>query len=220
MKKLAVLLTLCVLVMGVSAQAAETFIRANDVVSATYYYHNTDPVTWHGNYFGQEVKNFWKFPLATLAAEASEGNSIQINSATLILICESSYPSSQMPTQTLYQVQDNNWEEGFTIENAPQFNDAITTFGYTDSFGGIYVDVKDYLQSRLDSDATHIAFGGYGISPYVDEDDKNMFRMVSLGYGYDEHYAPKIIIDYTVVPEPVTLITLALGGLALVRRKK
>ncbi len=219
MKRMTGLVALCILAMGVSAQATEMTIYVAENTSVTYYYHLTDAVTWHGNYFGQDVKTFWKFDLSSLAVPP--GSSIQINSAVFHLCGESSYPSSiPLPTQTMYQTS-SVWPAGFTTTNAPAFGPALGTYTYPGGFTGTDIDCKDYLQSTLNSGETLMSFGSEGASTYVDSNDMRMFRMIGKDYTYyGLGYIPQLLIDYTVVPEPASLIMLALGGLTLIRRKK
>ncbi|NLE28312.1 MAG: hypothetical protein GX629_01425 [Phycisphaerae bacterium] len=184
------------------AMGGETAIKASRVVTATASYHMEQYVSWHGNYYGAEVKNFWQFPLESLASQIPDDGSIQINSATLVIHGEHQYPGTQHATQTIYETS-SDWLPDFTTANAPAFGDEIGTFDFPSGFTGVYIDCKDYLQSVLDTGDTVISFGGYGISDYVDEIEQNMVRMIALGYpDTNDHYAPRLDINYTIIVPP------------------
>jgi hypothetical protein len=196
MKKIATMSLVFLCLAGLSAQAIETTIYVAEDTSASYV-GLKDSVTWHGNYCAANVKTFWKFALAELAVPP--GCIIQINSANFRLHGESSY-GNNLPTETVYQVLDNNWTAGnFTIDNAPALGPALGSYTYPGGFVSVYIDCKDYLQSVLNAGGTRISFGSQASNVYVDETNPNRFRMIGKTYTqYGIAYTPRLDIDYTI----------------------
>jgi hypothetical protein len=202
------LAVLFVLLMRVSAGWGNevTSIAVEDATVTTEYLveGGTPYVMWLGNYSGQSTKNFIKFTISDLTKPAN--GTITINSATFKWTDGDEGVGdgySNLPTATLYQVLDNSWTEtGITWDTAPAFGDVITTFNFVYYYNSHFFDVKDYVQSIVNNGGTAFSFGADAPNNYVDETNKNRFRMFGRTTA---NYEPKLIVDYTVT---VTLDTL------------
>lgn len=187
------------------------------------------PAGWYGNYAGTirvsyQDSSYFYADLPTISL--SPGESVQINSVTLNYFVYGvvEAPSSVTVTDQAFRIS-NSWAEGPAVGDNPGGWDTTTAppttaEGYgsytlagvpvSDLTGWKSIDITALVQGWMDG-----TYPNYGVAVRQTGGDWALQELHSL----QNANGPYFHADFSIVPEPVTMVLVCVGGLGVARRK-